>query len=106
MKRFIIAFVFHAAIFTFLNIHYVTAQYESEEKKQSEVKAPVEVKNKLCPVTLAKITTGDKFTYTYNGKTYRFSSSNAIEEFKKSPEKYLKEWEEKERRYKINIIYD
>lgn len=94
------------------------AQYDTEEEhggpreevydetKEDAKKEIVEVRNKLSPVSLEKITTGDTFTYTYKGKTYRFSSSKAIEEFKKDPEKYLKEWEKKERFYKINIIYD
>ena len=97
------------------------AQYETEEEKQGDARAaggdygeskkeskgePVEAGNKLCPVTLTKITAGDTFTYTYEGKAYRFSSSQAIEEFKKEPEKYLKEWEKKEKFYKVNIIYD
>lgn len=106
MKRFLIALVFFAGVDTFMNINSAPAQYETEEKGREEAKVPVEVKNKLCPVTLAKITTGDKFTYTYEGKTYRFSSREAIEDFKKDPQKYLKEWEKKERLYKINILYD
>lgn len=106
MKRFLIALVFIAGVFTFMNINSATAQYETEDEKQGKVSAPVEVKNKLCPVTLAKITTGDKFTYTYEDKTYRFSSIEAIEEFKNDPEKYLKEWEKKEKLHRINIIYD
>lgn len=106
MKRFLIALVFIAGVFTFMNINSAPAQYETEEKGREDAGAPVEVKNKLCPVTLAKITTGDKFTYTYEDKTYRFSSREAIEEFKKDPEKYLKEWGKKEKLYRINIIYD
>lgn len=104
-----------------VDMPYLLAQYETEERKQEEVTAPtedyykpekdskekpLEARNKLCPVDLTKITTGDKFTYTYKGKTYRFGSSESIEEFKKDPEKYLKEWEKKEQFYKINIIYD
>lgn len=105
MKRFFIAFIFIAAIFIFANSNYALAQYDTEQEEGQEGK-PVEVKNKLCPVTLAKITSGDKFTYTYEGKTYRFSSREAIEEFKKDPQEYLEEWEKKEKLYRINIIYD
>lgn len=106
MKRFLIALVFIAGVFTFMNINSAPAQYETEDENQGEASAPVEVKNRLCPVTLAKIASGDKFTYTYEDKAYRFSSREAIEEFKKDPEKYLKEWEKKEKLYRINIIYD
>lgn len=108
-------------IFVFTDMHPLIAQYETKENEQEEAvvaledydiqkkdskEKPVEVKNKLCPVSLTRITTGDKFTYIYKGKIYRFSSAQSIEEFKKDPEKYLKKWEKKERFYKINIIYD
>jgi YHS domain-containing protein len=106
MKKFIIALAFFAGVVTFMNINSSPAQYETEEKGREEAGVSVEVKNKLCPVTLEKITTGDKFTYTYEGKAYRFSSREAIEDFKKDPQGYLKEWEKKEKLYKINIIYD
>ena len=106
IKRVLIALVLFAGAATFMNINSAPAQYEAEENGRKEDGAPVEVENKLCPVTLAKIATGDKFIYTYEGKTYRFSSREAIEDFKKGPEKYLKEWEKKEKLYKINIIYD
>ena len=106
-------------IFVF-STRYLFAQYETkeeakkaspdskvsfEDKKDSEEK-PAEVNNKLCPADFRKITTGNKFTYTYKGKIYRFDSSKCIEEFKNDPAKYLEEWEKKERLYRINIIYD
>lgn len=104
MIRFFIAFAFFAPLFNFANNNYALAQYENKQEEQEG--KPLEVKNKLCPVTLEKITSGDKFTYTYEGKTYRFSSREAIEEFKKGPEKYLEIWEKKEKFYKINVLYD
>ena len=155
--------VFIIFFFVF-SARYALAQYVANEKEQEKIAAaaedydksekdsrekPVELKNKLCPVDLTKITptpespaiysgdewlsgsefrppkerrnysgkkprdlsrgvftAGDKFTYAYKGKIYRFSSSESIEEFKKDPEKYLKEWEKKERFRRINVIND
>lgn len=96
---------------------YSLAQYEEEKQRaddgkvadtsqnDSEEKA-VGANNKLCPVDFKKIAPENSFEYTYKGKIYRFDSAKCIEEFKNGPDKYLKEWEEKERFYKINIIYD
>lgn len=116
--RFLILAVY---VLIFVDMRYLSAQYETDEKGQGGSRAPaqnydkpgkdlkeqpVEVKNKLCPVRLTKITTGDKFTYVYKGKIYRFSSAGSIEEFKKDPQEYLKEWEKKERFRRINVIDD
>jgi YHS domain-containing protein len=82
----------------------IVEEYNASEEDSKE--KPAKLKNRFCPVTLEKITTGGTYTYAYEEKAYRFSSLQAIEEFEKDPQKYLKEWEKKEKFYKINIIYD
>ena len=55
-----------------------------------------EVGNKTCPVSGEIIDEENKVTYEYKGKIYNFCCSMCIEEFKKDPEKYLKELEKAE----------
>jgi len=43
-----------------------------------------------------------KATFEYNGKTYYFCSDYCLEEFKKNPEKYLKEGPDKKAMDKMN----
>ena len=55
----------------------------------------IEVGNRVCPVSGLKIQTGKEIKYEYKGKIYNFFSTSSVEEFKKSPEKYiqiLKSW--------------
>lgn len=111
-------FIISLVLFTFiLNINILVAQYETEEPypenyppsedldTQDEEKME-EADNKICPVDFKKITQENKVAYEYEGKMYNFDSALCIENFKKDPEKYLSEWEKKERFRKINIIYD
>ncbi len=52
----------------------------------------------VCPVSGEPVSKDTNITYTYNGKVYRFCCPGCIEAFKKDPEKYIKNMEERERR--------
>ncbi|EZQ10594.1 hypothetical protein CM19_03975 [Candidatus Acidianus copahuensis] len=41
----------------------------------------------------------------YNGKTYYFCSTDCLNEFRESPEKYINKKEELQRRVNIRIVY-
>ncbi len=50
----------------------------------------IDVGNKICPVAGEKIDEKTKATYEYKGKVYNFCCSGCIDEFKKDPDKYIK----------------
>ena len=49
----------------------------------------IEFGNRVCPVSGLKIPVGKEVQYEYEGKIYNFFSTSGVEEFKKSPEKYI-----------------
>ena len=65
-----------------------------DTKTTAEAVKPVDVGNKICPVSGDKIDPAAKATYEYQGKIYNFCCSMCIEDFKKDPEKYIKKVEE------------
>jgi YHS domain-containing protein len=67
-------------------------------KASSEVVQPVNVGNKICPVSGDKINEETKATYEYQGKIYNFCCPMCIDEFKKDPEKYIKKIEEEKQK--------
>lgn len=61
-----------------------------------QVNKAEEVGNKRCPVSGEIIDEKTKETYEYKGKIYNFCCAGCIDEFKKEPEKYIKELEKAE----------
>ncbi len=53
--------------------------------------------NTVCPVSGEPVSKDTNITYTYNGKVYRFCCPPCIEEFKKDPERYIKNMEKREK---------
>ena len=53
------------------------------------VEAPVNVGNKVCPVTGMTIDEMGKYTVEYQGKVYNLSSAECKDEFLKDPETYV-----------------
>ncbi len=98
------------------------ASQERKEETENSQSKPAEVKNKICPVDFKNLYLLDDTSqgaysssvqapqknvqYTYEGKTYGFDSSACVEKFKKDPQRYLKEWEKKERFRRINVMND
>jgi YHS domain-containing protein len=82
----------------------ISVQAESAEKMhmdkdavtEASPQAPVNVGNKICPVSGEEVGQGgmEPATYEYEGKIYNFCCAGCIEEFKKDPEKYIKKVEE------------
>lgn len=72
----------------------------------SDDNSAIEANNKLCPFDLVKISQDNKFQYNYKSKIYNFHSLSCINKFKVDPDKYLKDWEEEERRNKVIMVYD
>ena len=69
---------------------------------QTQVAQPIEVGNKVCPVSGEKVPApgekgemGGAAKYEYNGKIYNLCCSMCIKDFKKNPEKYSKIAEDK-----------
>ena len=100
-KKLLIAFLVVAAIFGFKNVSYA-AMCGMEESgdvhaghmnpsghSHTEETKPVNVGNKICPVSGEKIDEKTKATYTYEGKIYNFCCPMCISDFKKDPQKYI-----------------
>ncbi len=51
----------------------------------------------VCPVSGEPVSKDSKITYTYKGTVYRFCCPACLESFKKDPEKYIKQMEEREK---------
>ncbi|MDD5465531.1 MAG: YHS domain-containing protein [Candidatus Omnitrophica bacterium] len=66
----------------------------TEATKDAAARGPVNVGNKICPVSGEKIEEKTKVTYEYEGKVYNLCCASCIEEFKKDPEKYIKKVEQ------------
>ncbi len=49
----------------------------------------------VCPVSGEPVSKDSNITYTYKGKVYRFCCPACVEAFKKDPEKYIKNMEER-----------
>lgn len=58
---------------------------------EDNAQAPVEVGNKICPVSGEKVGgMGDVVKYEHNGKIYNLCCAMCAKDFKKDPEKYSK----------------
>lgn len=91
-------------IFLGASLVYANAQIPADTKAQpasdalvtaAPVAAPVEVGNKICPVSGEKILApgaksdmGEAVQYEYNGKLYNLCCPMCIKDFKKDPDKY------------------
>ncbi len=51
----------------------------------------------VCPVSGEPVSKDSNITYTYKGTVYRFCCPACVESFKKDPEKYIKQMEEREK---------
>ncbi len=51
----------------------------------------------VCPVSGEPVSKDSNITYTYKGKVYRFCCPACVEAFKKDPEKYIRNMEEREK---------
>ena len=80
---------------------FIFAQEDAKQAQppaaaQAEAAKPVEVGNKICPVSGDKVPApGEKGTmgaepvkYEYNGKIYNLCCPMCVKDFKKDPEKY------------------
>jgi P-type Cu+ transporter len=71
--------------------------YSQQDKKDAVALAtaqPVNLGNKICPVSGEQIIEETKVTYEYEGKIYNFCCPMCIDGFKKDPDKYIKKIEE------------
>ena len=79
------------------NEHHQMMQMPTDAQKQADngtSEKATSLGNAICPVTGEKIDEKTKATYEYQGKIYNFCCAMCIDEFKKDPEKYIKEVEE------------
>ena len=70
-----------------------TSQLATQEV-QPAVAAPVEVGNKICPVSGEKIPEGEAYKVEYKGKIYNLCCSMCEKDFNKDPETYIKKVED------------
>ena len=69
----------------------VTVSGNTEVAAPAEQTAPVEVGNKICPISGEKIgEMGDVVKQEYKGKIYNLCCPMCIKDFNKDPEKYAK----------------
>lgn len=60
-------------------------------KSEEQIQAPVEVGNKICPVSGEEVGgMGEVVKYEHNGKIYNLCCAMCAKNFKKDPEKYSK----------------
>lgn len=90
-----------------LTLLFMSGSALAEQKKgdqSGEIKAelqvavtengPVHVGNKICPVSQEKVgEMGDPVEFAYEGKNYKFCCAMCIIDFKKDPQKYIKQLE-------------
>lgn len=67
----------------------------------TEVAKPVDVGNKICPVTGQEIDENTKATCEYDGKIYNFCCQMCVDKFKGDPQKYIKKIEKQNKTKKI-----
>ena len=68
--------------------------HEAHEEVIAQANKPVEVGNKICPVSGEKVEQkegmGKIVKIEHNGKLYNLCCSMCVKDFKKDPEKYVK----------------
>jgi len=70
-----------------------SALHSEGELAASGKSAPLNVGNKICPVSGEKIDEKTKATYEHGGKVYNFCCASCIGEFRRDPAKYIKKVE-------------
>lgn len=94
MKKIFLVLV-SAGFLVLLNNQLVRAEDKPVEPTvKIEASEPINIGNKICPVSGEKIDEKLKSTYEYEGEIYNFCCAMCIDEFKKDPEKYIKKVEE------------
>ena len=92
-------FALLALILLFISGAAYAKDYEPKTEQTTiteQINKAETVGNKSCPVSGEIIDEKTKVTYEYKGKIYNFCCSVCIEDFKKDPEKYIKELEKTE----------
>ena len=89
MNRFVLVVLLVSGV-----CYSVFAQEANNDAKAAVVQAdqkPVNVGNKICPVSGEKIgEMGEAFNFEYKGKVYHMCCAMCAKDFKKDPEKYSK----------------
>lgn len=96
MRTFGLALAVFAMSFTLSSIAFVQSNKSSTQKQTTQktqtAKRTTAKQEVLCPVSGKVITDTKKAPkYTYRGKTYYFNCQNCLAEFKKNPEKYIRQ---------------
>ena len=96
MRNFGLAFAVFAMSFTLSSIAFVQSSKSNSQKQMTQkaqtTKRTAAKQEVRCPVSGKVITdTKNAPKYTYRGKTYYFNCQNCLAEFKKNPEKYIKQ---------------
>ncbi|MFH1854517.1 MAG: YHS domain-containing protein [Candidatus Omnitrophota bacterium] len=93
--------VFFAAPLVFAEAEHAMHSNEmaQEGDMQSAQEGPVDVGNKICPVSGEEISEEMKASYEYEGKIYNFCCAGCIDEFSKDPAKYIEKIKEKQSPY-------
>ncbi len=73
---------------------YAGAVEEQEEAALEE--GPIEVGNKICPVSSQEIKEEEAYKFEYEGKIYNLCCKMCVKDFEKDPQKYIEKLEEME----------
>lgn len=75
-----------------------TTNMNAVDDAVEEPSIPIEVGNKICPISKEKIGQHgmEPFQVKYQGKSYNLCCAMCLEDFNKDPEKYIKMLEEME----------
>ncbi len=76
---------------------YAAAPAAGDKPAMNEQKHDTTKDQTICPVSGEPVSKDSKITYTYKGTVYRFCCTDCREEFKKDPEKYIKQMQEREK---------
>lgn len=103
MKKLIIVLlmgmvVVFAGVVVFAQDEHEGHQHEIATEEQIEIAGeqegiaevgPIEIGNKICPVSGEEIKEGEAYKFEYEGKIYNFCCSMCVKDFKKDPQKYI-----------------
>ncbi len=76
---------------------HAAAPAASEKPAMNDMQQDTTNSQTVCPMSGEPVNKDSNITYTYKGTVYRFCCPACLESFKKDPEKYIKQMEERKK---------